>query len=64
AILDPDGVQTTTPSRPATRRLLGITVSEIPSRSLPGTGYQERQGTDMVAFVNAGCLILWTSGLG
>jgi hypothetical protein len=34
AILDPDGVQAATPSRPATRRLLGTTVSDFPSRSV------------------------------
>lgn len=33
AIVDPDGVQAASPSRPANSRLLGITVSEFPSRS-------------------------------
>ena len=31
---------------------------------LKGEFVESNLGTDMVAFVNAGCLILWTSGLG
>lgn len=40
-MLDPDGVQAAPPSRPATRRPLGITVSELPSSSFHLFGFAD-----------------------